>query len=68
MKVKELLFVEKQLIAPNDYDRQGTPMKLPNMYKNINYGRKHKVTPQTVTIKSSGKDHKIYGRKTIVQK
>lgn len=68
MKVSELFFVEKQLIAPNDYDRRGTPMKLPNMFNNIDYGKKQKVTPQTVTIKSSGKDHKVYGRKTIAQK
>lgn len=65
MKVWELLG-EKQLIAPNDFDRKGTPMKLPNQYKNTNWGKRMKVTAQTVTVK--GKDGTVYGRRTIMQK
>ncbi len=67
MKVSELLG-EKSLIAPNDFDRKGTAMKLPNQYKNVNYGKMKKVTPQTVTVKGTGKGGHIYGRRTIMQK
>lgn len=58
----------KELIAPNDFDRRGKPMKLPNQYVNTDYGKPMKVTAQTVIIKSSGKDKKIYGRRTLMQK
>lgn len=67
MKVWELIS-EKSLIAPNDFDRKGTAMKLPNAYKNINYGKKMKVSAQTVTVKGTGKGGHIYGRRTIMQK
>lgn len=66
MKVWELL--EKSLIAPNEFDRTGSPMKLPNQYVNTNWGKKTKVSAQTVTVKSSGKGGQIYGRRTIIQK
>jgi hypothetical protein len=66
MKVWELF--EKSLIAPNDFDRSGSPLKLGNMYVNKNYGKNAKCTPQTITVKSSGKDGKVYGRRTIYQK
>ena len=69
MKVSEVISIcEKQLIAPSAFDRTGSPMKLPNMYKNINYGKPAKATAQTVTVKSSGKGGQIYGRRTIMQK
>lgn len=64
MKVWELF--EKELIAPNDFDRKGSPMKIPNMYKNTNWGKRMGVSPQTVTVK--GKDGTVYGRRTIIQK
>lgn len=67
MKVSELLG-EKSLIAPNDFDKAGSPMKLRNMFVNTNYGKPTKATAQTVTVKSSGKGHQIYGRRTIMQK
>jgi hypothetical protein len=67
MKVSELLG-EKSLIAPSAFDRTGSAMKLPNMYKNTNYGKPQKATAQTVTVKSSGKGHQVYGRRTIMQK
>lgn len=67
MKVSELLG-EKSLIAPNDFDRKGSPLKLRNMYNNVNYGRPQKATAQTVTVRSSGKGHQIYGRRTLMQK
>lgn len=66
MKVSELL--ERSLIAPNDFDRRGKAMKLPNQYKNTNWGKRTKVSAQTITVKSSGRDGKIYGRRTIIQK
>lgn len=64
MKVAELF--EKQLIAPNDFDKKGRAMKLPSMYKNTNWGKRMAVSPQTVTVK--GKDGTVYGRRTIIQK
>lgn len=67
MKVSELLG-EKSLIAPNDFDKLGSPLKLRNMYDNENYGKPQKATAQTVTVRSSGKDGKVYGRRTIMQK
>ena len=69
MKVSELILVaEKQLIAPNNFDRRGKAMKIPNAYNNVNYGKKMKVSAQTITVKSSGKGGNIYGRRTIMQK
>ncbi len=72
MKVAELIFVERQLIAPSEFDRRGTAMKLPNMYKNVNYGDKShmKTSAQTVTVRSTkkGQSNKIYGRRTLYQK
>lgn len=57
-----------ELIAPSDFDKKGSPLKLRNMYANVNYGKPAKATAQTVTVKSSGKDGKIYGRRTLIQK
>ena len=56
------------LISPSAFDRTGSPMKLPSMYKNTNYGKQTRIKPMTVTVKSSGKDGKIYGRRTIMSK
>lgn len=70
MKVYEVLNIKegKSLIAPSEFDKRGTTMKLPNMYNNKNWGNVKKVDPKTVTVKSSGKDAKIYARRTIVSK
>ena len=57
-----------ELIAPSDFDRKGTPLNLRSMWKNTNYGKPAKATAQTVTVKSTGKDGKIYGRRTLYQK
>lgn len=57
---------EKELIAPNDFDRKGKAMKIPNAYKNTNWGKRTKVSAQTVTVRGEG--GKIYGRRTIIQK
>lgn len=57
-----------ELIAPSSFDKTGSPLKLRNMYTNTNYGKPAKATAQTVTVKSSGKDGKIYGRRTFMQK
>jgi hypothetical protein len=67
MKISELLG-ETSLIAPNDFDKSGSPLRLRNMYDNKDYGKRQKATAQTVTVKSSGKDGKIYGRRTLMQK
>lgn len=64
MKVCEVV----NLINPSEFDKKGSPLKLRSMYKNTNYGKPTKATAQTVTIKSSGKDGKVYGRRTIYQK
>jgi hypothetical protein len=58
----------KELIAPSDFDKKGSPLKLGDIFANKNYGEDAKCTPQTVTIRSTGKDGKIYGRRTIYQK
>ena len=70
MKVHEVLNIKesKSLIAPSEFDKRGTPMKLPNMYDNKNWGKVTKVSPKTVTLKSTGKDGKIYCRRTIWSK
>ncbi len=67
MKVWELIS-EKSLIAPSDFDRRGSPLKLRSMWKNINYGKPMKVSAQTVTVKSTAKGGHIYGRRTLMQK
>jgi len=56
------------LISPTAFDRTGSPMKLPSMYKNTDYGKRTKITPKTITVRSTGKDRKIYGRRTIMSK
>lgn len=58
----------KSLIAPSELDKRGTKMKLPNIYNNKNWGNVTKVSNKTVTVKSSGKDGKIYCRRTIASK
>lgn len=70
MKVQEILNIKegKSLIAPSELDKRGTPMKLPNMYNNKNWGNVMKVNNKTVTVKSSGKGGKIYCRRTIASK
>jgi hypothetical protein len=70
MKVHEVLNIKegKSLIAPSEFDKRGTPMKLPNMYNNKDWGNVKKTSPKTVTVQSSGKDKKIYARRTIVSK
>ncbi len=66
MKVSELF--EKSLIAPSSFDKTGSPMKLPNQYKNVDYGKATKARPMTITVRSSGKGHQVYGRRTIMSK
>lgn len=69
MKVSDILTInERSLIAKSDFDRKGRAMKLPNMYQNRNWGNVLKTSPKTVTVKSSGADKKIYGRRTIISK
>lgn len=70
MKVHEILNITegKSLIAPTEFDKRGTPMKLPNAYKNKDWGAVKKVSPKTVMIKSTGKDGQIYCRRTIWSK
>ena len=62
-----LLTELKSLIAPNQFDKQGTPMKYPNVYTHKNIGASKKVRPETVVVKDS-KTGKIYGRRTLFQK
>lgn len=56
-----------EIIAPNEFDKKGTAMKLPNFFTTKNPGAVTKVSPKTVTIKSSGTG-KVYGRRTIISK
>ena len=56
------------LISKSAFDRSGSPMKIPSMYKNTNYGKPSKVRPMTITVKSTGKDGKVYGHRTIMSK
>lgn len=55
------------LIQPSDFDKGASVMVYPNVYKTKPTGKKRKARKQTAVIKSSGKDGKIYGRKTIHQ-
>ncbi|MDE1830386.1 MAG: hypothetical protein KGI25_08685 [Thaumarchaeota archaeon] len=70
MKVNEILNIKegKSLIAPSEFDKRGTKLNLPNMYNNKNWGNVISARPKTITVKSSGKDGKIYGRRTIMSK
>ena len=56
------------LIEPSSTDKGASVMVYPNVYKEKKVGAKTKVTKQSVIFKSSGKDGKIYGRRTIRQK
>lgn len=53
-----------QLVKPNEFDKKGTEMKIPNVYKKHEHGQ---VTPQTVIVKNSATG-KVYGRRTVYQK
>lgn len=70
MKVREILNIRegKVLLAKSEFDKRGTPMKLPSMYDNKDWGSVKKVSPKTVTVKSSGKDGKVYTHRTIWSK
>lgn len=57
----------KELIKPTEFDKKGVALVLKNAYQNVNYGKKKKVRPETVTVKDS-KTGKVYGRRTIYQK
>lgn len=67
MKLNEILISEKQIIAPNDFDKKGTRMTYLNMFRYKDVGRKTAMRPETVTIKDS-KTGKVYGRRTLIQK
>lgn len=56
------------LIEPSENDSGARTMVYPNVYKKKKIGAKTAISKQTVVIKSSGKDGKVYGRKTIHQK
>lgn len=57
----------KEIIKPNELDREGKPMRFPNMYKEKGFGKSTNVRPETVTIKDT-KTGKVWGRRTIMQK
>lgn len=67
MKLSEILISEKQIIAPNDFDKKGTRMTYLNMFKYKDVGSKTALRPETVTMTDS-KTGKVYGRRTIMQK
>lgn len=67
MKLNEILISEKQIIAPNDFDKKGTRMTYLNMFRHKNVGSKTAMRPETVTVKDS-KTGKVYGRRTLIQK
>lgn len=56
-----------EIIAASEFDKKGTPMKLPNMYTCKDIGKKMSVSAKTITIRSSGTG-KVYGRRTIISK
>lgn len=56
-----------QLIKPNSFDKKGTKMKLPDVYKEKDAGTDKKVTAQTVIVKNTNTGQ-VIGRRTIYQK
>lgn len=59
--------LEKELVAPNSFDKKAKEMELPNVYDEKDVGAKEKLSAQKVIVKSSGTG-KVYGRRTIIQK
>lgn len=62
MKVKDLLY------QPNQSDKKAKEMTYPNVYKNKKVGGKTNTRREKVVVRSSGKDGKVYGMRTVVQK
>ena len=56
------------LIEPSSTDVGAAEMGLPNVFKKRDIGGKTNVRKETQVIRSSGKDKKVYGRKTLAQK
>ena len=52
----------------NSFDKTAKPMKIGNQMDNHDFGKKNKVKPRTVVVKSSGKDGKVYSYRTIMTK
>ena len=52
----------------NSFDKSAKPINIPKQMDNKDYGKKSKVVPRKVQLKSSGKDHKFYGSRTIMTK
>lgn len=52
----------------NDFDKSAKPINIPNQMDNKDYGKKSKIVPRKVQLKSSGKDKKFYGARTIMTK
>lgn len=53
--------------SKNEFAKKASPMKIPNEYDDVDYGKKTKVTAQTVDVVDS-KNGKLYGSKTIISK
>ena len=56
------------LIDPSSSDKGAKEMGLPSFYHVKDVGSKTKMRKEKMTVKSSGKDKKVYGRRTLVQK
>lgn len=52
----------------NSFDKSAKPINIPNQMDNKDYGKKSKIVPRKVQLKSSGKDKKFYGARTIMTK
>jgi len=52
----------------NDFAKNSSEMKIPSQYDNKDYGKDVKAVPRKVTVKSSGKDGKVYGVRAIMTK
>ena len=67
MKLRDILS-EKLLYTPNQSDKKAKEMTYPNVYTNKKIGGKTGTRREKVVFRSSGKDGKIYGMRTVVQK
>ena len=66
MKLHEIC--EEQLIKQSGTESAAGEIKLPNVYQPHDYGSNTPVKRKKVVMKSTGKDGKVYGRRTIWQR
>ena len=67
MKLAELFETEK-LIQQSSVEQDAGEIKIPSVYEPHDYGSNTPIKRKKVVMRSTGKDGKIYGRRTIWQR